>query len=321
VHAPTYLLVGRLSAMAAESDRDLLADLQPVAEQLLERHLAASREWHPHTFVPWSRGRDFEPDYQWSETESTLSPEVRSALFVNLLTEDNLPYYFRDVNRMFGAGEAWGEWTRRWTAEEGRHATVIRDYLTVTRAIDPVALERGRMIQMSKGEVPEPPTALDGLIYLTLQELATRISHHNTGKLIDDPVGYQVMKRVASDENHHFLFYRDAAKAAIERDPSSLVLAMERQVVDFDMPGTGIPDYNTHAKAIANAGIYDFALHYEQILEPIVLRYWGLQELEGLTGEAEASRERILASIERTRRVGQRLKERREKRQHQLSTV
>jgi acyl-[acyl-carrier-protein] desaturase len=307
--------------MAPESDRDLLADLRPVAEQLLERHLSSTREWHPHTFVPWSRGEDFDADYEWSEQESDLTPEVRSALFVNLLTEDNLPYYFRDVHRMFGAGEAWGEWARRWTAEEGRHATVIRDYLTVTRAIDPVALERARMIQMSKGEVPEPPSAADGFVYLTLQELATRISHHNTGKLIEDPAGYRVMKRVASDENHHFLFYRDAAKAAIERDPSTLVLAMERQVVDFDMPGTGIPDYNAHAKLIANAGIYDFALHYEQILEPIVLRYWGLPELEGLSGEAEAARERILASIERTRRVGQRLKERRDQRRSQLSGV
>jgi acyl-[acyl-carrier-protein] desaturase len=307
--------------MATESDRDLLAELQPVAEQLLERHLSSTREWHPHTFVPWSRGEDFDDDYEWSETESELTPEVRSALFVNLLTEDNLPYYFRDVNRMFGAGAAWGEWARRWTAEEGRHATVIRDYLTVTRAIDPVALERARMIQMSKGEVPEPPTATDGFVYLTLQELATRISHHNTGKLIADPAGYRVMKRVASDENHHFLFYRDAAKAALERDPSDVVLAMERQVIDFDMPGTGIPDYTSHARSIANAGIYDFSVHYEQILEPIVLRYWGLPDLEGLSGEAEAARERILASIERTRRVGQRIKERREQRRSQLSGV
>jgi acyl-[acyl-carrier-protein] desaturase len=34
---------------------------------------------------------------------------------------------------MFGRHAAWGEWDRRWTAEEGRHSIVIRDYLTVTR--------------------------------------------------------------------------------------------------------------------------------------------------------------------------------------------
>ena len=87
--------------------------------------------------VPYSRGRDFEPDYEWSPEETDLTPEARSALFVNLLTEDNLPYYFRDIERMFGPDGAWGEWVRRWTAEEGRHAVVIRDYLTVTRVIRP----------------------------------------------------------------------------------------------------------------------------------------------------------------------------------------
>ena len=62
---------------------------------------------------------------------------------------------------------------------------MIRDYLTVTRAIDPVQLERARMAQVECGEVPEPATPHDGFVYVALQELATRISHHNTGKLLD----------------------------------------------------------------------------------------------------------------------------------------
>lgn len=33
----------------------------------------------------------------------------------------------------------------RWRAEEGRHAIALRDYLVVTRNIDPVSLGRGRM--------------------------------------------------------------------------------------------------------------------------------------------------------------------------------
>ena len=81
---------------------------------------------------------------------------VRSALFVNLLTEDNLPYYFRTIEQMFGADSIWGVWVRRWTAEEGRHSIVIRDYLTVTRSVDPIALERARMHQVSTGITPDP---------------------------------------------------------------------------------------------------------------------------------------------------------------------
>lgn len=309
--------------MVIDADTAFLSDLEPVAEELLERHIGAVKEWHPHTFVPWSRGRDFEPDYEWAPEDSALSPEVRSALFVNLLTEDNLPYYFRDIERMFGGDGAWGEWVRRWTAEEGRHAVVIRDYLTVTRAIDPVALERGRMIQMSKGEVPEPPSAADGMCYVTLQELATRISHRNTGRSLEDQdrVGYDIMRRVATDENHHFLFYHDIAQAGFERNPSEMVQALERQLIGFAMPGTGIPDFAAHSKAIANAGIYDLINHHEQILDPVVMGFWDVGNLTGLTGEAEAARERVVAHIEKTGRIARRLKDKRAARQAELQSV
>ena len=87
----------------------------------------------------------------------------------------------------------WGEWTRRWTAEEGRHAIVIRDYLIVSRAIDPVALERGRMQQVSTGVTPELDGLCEALCYTTLQELATRIAHRNTGGILEDPAGKSIM--------------------------------------------------------------------------------------------------------------------------------
>ncbi|MEM7338029.1 MAG: acyl-ACP desaturase [Actinomycetota bacterium] len=303
--------------MVIDADIALLAELETEAEQALERHLSSVKNWHPHTMVPWSRGEDFEPDYEWSPEESAFPEEVRSALFVNLLTEDNLPYYFRDIERMFGREGAWGEWVRRWTAEENRHAVVIRDYLTVTRAVDPVELEEGRMVQMSGGKVPEPQSAADGLVYVTLQELATRISHRNTGLVMQehDRVGYDIMRRVAIDENHHFLFYRDMAKAMLDVNPSLVVKAMERQIIGFTMPGDGIPGFAAHAKAIAAAGIYDLASHYDQILDPVVMKFWDLPHIEGLDAEAEQARERAIAHIEKTGRVAQRLKERREAKQ------
>ncbi|MET0727249.1 MAG: acyl-ACP desaturase, partial [Acidimicrobiales bacterium] len=284
----------------------LLAELEPTAARLLDRHLASSKEWFPHDLVPWSRGRDFEPDYEWSPDEVQLPDEVRSSLFVNLLTEDNLPYYFRTIERMFGRDSAWGVWARRWTAEEGRHSIVIRDYLTVTRAIDPVTLERARMLQVECGLVPEPETPHDGFAYVALQELATRIAHHNTGKLLDDRAGYEVMKKVASDENRHHLFYRDLVTAAIELDPSGMVMAIERQVRTFEMPGTGIMDFEVHAKAIAKAGIYDFTVHHDSVLVPVILRHWNLTELEGLTPEAEEARARLVKRMERIARAGRR---------------
>ena len=300
------------------SSEALLIELEPTAAHLLERHLSSSKEWFPHQLVPWSLGEDFEPGYEWSPDDVRLPAEVRSALFVNLLTEDNLPYYFRTIERMFSGDSAWGAWARRWTAEEGRHSIVIRDYLTVTRAIDPVQLERARMAQVECGEVPEPETPHDGFAYVALQELATRIAHHNTGKLLDDKAGYEVMKKVASDENRHHLFYRDLVSAALEVDPSEMVRAIERQVRTFEMPGTGILDYDVHAKAIAKAAIYDFGIHHDQILVPVVLRHWGIEQLEGLDAEAEQARDALVKRIGRIGKAGRRFAARRDE---QLASV
>ena len=301
--------------MPLSSDAALLAELEPTVERLYERHLSQSREWHPHALVPWSRGRDYPPGYEWSQDESSVSPQARSALFVNVLTEDNLPYYFREVEYKFGRDGAWGQWVRRWTAEEGRHGQVLHDYLAVTRSLDPVQLERARMAQVQCGKVPEPPDALETLAYVALQELATRISHFNTGRHLDDPAGKAIMRRVAYDENLHFLFYRDMMEAALEVDPSSAVVAITNQVSTFAMPGVGIAGFDAHARTIANAGIYDLAIHHDQILKPVVMRDWNLPSLSGLSGVAEAARERLMKVVERIGRLGRRMVERRAERQ------
>ena len=290
----------------------MLNELEPTVAQLLDKHLATAKEWFPHELVPWGRGRDFEPGSDWDPNEVSMDPAVRSSLFVNLLTEDNLPYYFRSIDSLFGRDTAWGTWARRWTAEEGRHSIVLRDYLTVTRTLDPVALERARMNQVEKGETPAVDIATDGIVYVTLQELATRIAHHNTGKLLDDKAGYEVMKRVAADENRHHLFYRDLGTAALELDPSAMVLAMERQVRDFEMPGTGIVDFESHSMAIARAGIYDFTVHHDSVLVPVILRHWNVEAIEGLSPDAEDARARLVKRMERIARVGRRFSARRD---------
>jgi acyl-[acyl-carrier-protein] desaturase len=298
------------------NEQEILSELTPVVEQLLERHLETTKEWFPHEHIPHSRGRDIEPGHQWSEEDAMLaghqlSAEVRSALYVNLLTEDNLPYYFRSVESMFGAEGAWGAWVRRWTAEEGRHSMVIYGYLAATQAIDLVELERGRMAQVARGETPEPASLHEGFVYLALQELATRISHRNTGLQIGDPVGYDVMKRVCGDENLHQLFYRDLAAAAVQVDPNTMMIAMEKQVRTFSMPGTGIPNFDEHSRRIAKAGIYDLQIHHEQILAPVVLRQWDAANISGLTGDGAVAQEKLMKRMATSERVANRYAEKR----------
>lgn len=304
------------------SDAALTEELAPTVAGLVDRHLTNTKEWFPHRLVPWSRGEDMDADYEWDPSETTLSEEVQSAMIVDLLTEDNLPYYFETIYNLFGKHEPWGVWARRWTAEEGRHSIVIRDYLHVTRAVDLDELERGRMAQVSLGEVPHPETVQDGLAYVTMQELATKISHRNTGRLLDDKVGYQVMAKVAGDEQLHHVFYRDAATAALEADPDGMVLAIDRQVRNFAMPGTGIPGFAAHAKRIARAQIYDMQIHLEQILRPMVVDQWKLPELEGLSPEAEEARESVLKYLDRVDSAAKKMAARRDRQaERELATA
>ena len=70
---------------------ELHTELDPVVAELYDRHMATAKEWFPHEFVPWGRGRDF-ADAPWDPDQSPVSEAARIALMVNLLTEDNLPY-------------------------------------------------------------------------------------------------------------------------------------------------------------------------------------------------------------------------------------
>ena len=247
-----------------------------------------------------------------------MPDSLRSALFVNLLTEDNLPYYFQTIDRMFGRKGIWREWSHRWTAEEARHSIALRDFMTVTRMLDPRTLEDGRMSQMSGGQVPEPDLAGRRIRV----RRAARAGHphrppqHRPGAarhLPDHPAGeagYELISRVAADENFHFLFYRDLTSAALEIAPSLVVPAIERQVREFEMPGTGIPGFKRHAQAIANAGLYNLLQHHEQILEPVVMKWWKIESLQGLTAEAEQAREALIRQIQRIGTAARRLADR-----------
>jgi acyl-[acyl-carrier-protein] desaturase len=281
----------------------LLAEVEPVAARLLDRHLHAIKEWFPHEFIPYSLGRDYDKE-PWTPDQPRLTGVAQTAFEVGLLTEDNLPSYHRIIHKMFSKGDgAWKNWINRWTAEEGRHAIVIRDYLVVTRNIDPVALERGRMQTVLTGYDLEADV-LEGLAYTAFQELATRISHQNTGRYSRDPVADKIMKRVAIDENLHMVFYRDALAAMIEVAPSAVVSAITRQVLTFQMPGTGISGFRRKAARMADAGIYDPRIHHDDVLWPL-LRYWRVFELEGLDADAERDRQRLhqfLGALDQTAR-------------------
>jgi acyl-[acyl-carrier-protein] desaturase len=299
--------------MRAATTRDLLGELEPEVERLLERHLGVAEEWFPHDYVPYGQGRDFDAA-PWTPDQPRLDGVARTAMYVNLLTEDNLPSYHREIHAMFARRDsAWTTWVHRWTAEEGRHAIVLRDYLVVTRNEDPVKLERGRMEVVQRGYDRGDRDPLHGLAYVSFQELATRISHRNTGRYSNDPVADRIMARVAADENLHMILYRDLVAAALHVDPSATVRAIADEVIDFAMPGAVMTGFGPAAARIADAGIYDPRNHLDDVVQPL-LRHWQVFDVEGLDGAAQRRRDELAAVLDGLETTARRFVEKREAR-------
>ncbi|MEO6702535.1 MAG: acyl-ACP desaturase [Jatrophihabitantaceae bacterium] len=272
----------------------LLQELEPVVAANLDRHLAAAKPWQPHDYVPWSEGKNFAflGGTDWDPAESRLDPVAKVAMVVNLLTEDNLPSYHREIATRFSRDGAWGEWVGQWTAEEGRHGIALRDYLVVTRGVDPVRLEDLRMQHMVAGYDSGDKTPLQAVAYVSFQELATRVSHRNTGKAAGCPIAEQLLTRIALDENLHMVFYRNLVSAAFEIEPDATMSAVRDEVVGFQMPGANMPDYLRNSVTIAKAGIYDLRLHHDAVVAP-VLKFWNVFTRTDLGPAGEQAREEL----------------------------
>ena len=272
---------------------ELVVSVEPEIARLMDEHRDRRQHWYAHDVVPWEMGRSFR-DEPWNESQATLSPEVRTALQLNLLTEDNLPYYHAKIASSFAEDSPMAEWSRLWTAEEGQHSIAIRNYLLATRNCDPALLEDERVATVSKGWRYDSPCPVEVFAYTSAQELATRISHRNAGVKADCEIAHEVMTRVAADENHHFMFYRGVTTAMLKQAPALVLEAIHRVLADFRMPGTGIPNFNRRAVSIARSGIYNLRIHAEQVVQPL-LRYWRIDALEGLDARATEIQEKILA--------------------------
>ncbi|EIU31291.1 acyl-ACP desaturase [Mycobacteroides abscessus] len=296
------------------TDLELLYELEPVVEENVHRHLGVTKDWNPHDYVPWSEGKNYKAlgGQDWDPEQSKLSEVAKIAMITNLLTEDNLPSYHREIAMNFTMDGPWGTWVNRWTAEENRHGIAIRDYLVVTRSVDPVELEKLRVEQMTRGFSPGQnrqggdelfaESLFDSVVYVTFQELATRVSHRNTGKACAEPVADELLKRISTDENLHMIFYRNLVEAGMHIAPDQALKSIHKVLDNFKMPGYTIPGFRRNAVTIATGGVYDPQSHLDEVVMP-VLRKWRIFERDDISSEGEWYREdldRIIGDLKKT---------------------
>lgn len=294
--------------MALDEQYELLEAIQADVEGLVADHEQRRKHWYFHELIPWERGESFK-DKPWDESQCTLSENARTSLVLNLLTEDNLPWYHRGLALDLPEHPIWEKWLGIWTAEEGQHAIAIRTYLLASRNSDPRALENDRMDTMKAGWRGNFASPIELLAYTSAQELATRVAHRNAGDITDDKAALDLMRKISTDENHHFVFYRGVLSALLRENASAVLKEIHNSFVDFRMPGSGIPGFLRRSVNIARAGVYNLRIHHDRVLQPL-LEYWNIGSLSGLTSEAAEFQEKIMGLPDRVLRSAERFEAR-----------
>ncbi|MGB0969456.1 MAG: acyl-ACP desaturase, partial [Mycobacterium sp.] len=144
----------------------------------------------------------------------------------------------------------------------------------------------------------------DSVVYVSFQELATRISHRNTGKACDETIADQLLARVSADENLHMIFYRDVSAAGLDIAPNQAMKSVHKVLRNFRMPGTTVPEFRRKAVIIAVGGVYDPRIHLNEVVMP-VLKKWRIFEREDFTGEAAWMRDDLGLLIEELEEAGE----------------
>ncbi|MGQ4598166.1 acyl-ACP desaturase [Nocardia sp. R6R-6] len=256
------------------TDRELLESLAVDVELILRKHIDAADGWQPHDFVPWDNGRNFAflGGIDWTPEQSELSETARLALTVSVLIADNLPSYHREVGKYLRTG-AWWRWVGRWTAEENRHEIMIRNYLMVTRAVDPVELERLRMEQMTKGFRRPAMHLLDALATCAFEEASSALRHRNIAALQENPQVTAIAERIALDDELQSAVFADLIAAALELVPDQAMRAIADRVAGFEVPAIILPDGRSSDEVLAAAGVYDRAAEGELVFAPLLKRW------------------------------------------------
>ena len=193
----------------------LTLELEPVVEANMDRHLGTEEIWFAHDYVPFDRGENFAflGGRDWDPSQATLPRAITDACEILLLLKDNLAGQHRELVEHFILEDWWGRWLGRWTAEEHLHAIALREYLVVTREVDPTANEEARVQYVMKGYRADTYTQVETLVYMAFSERSYAVFCRNLAAQIEEPILAGLIDRIARDEARHEEILRQPRRA------------------------------------------------------------------------------------------------------------
>ncbi|WP_236977671.1 MULTISPECIES: acyl-ACP desaturase [Mycobacterium] len=256
----------------------LTLELEPVVEANVDRHLRTEDIWFAHDYVPFDRGENFAflGGRDWDPSQATLPRSITDACEILLLLKDNLAAHHREFVEHFILEDYWGRWIGRWTAEEHLHAIALREYLVVTREVDPTANEQARVQYVMKGYRAEHYSQVETLVYMALSERSYGTFCRNLAARIEEPILAGLIDRIARDEARHEEFFANLVAHLLDYTHDETIAAIAARAADLEVPGADIEAYADKLQNVADAGIFDAAQLQQVISERITA--WGLAD-------------------------------------------
>ncbi len=260
----------------------LTRELDPVVQENLARHVATEELWYAHDFVPFDQGENFAflGGRDWDPSSVTLPQHVTDALEILLIGKDNLAGYHRELVEHFILDSKWGRWLGRWTAEEHLHAIALRNYLVVTREIDPTANEEVRVQHVMKGYRAETYSQLETLAFMAMLERAHAVFCRNLQAQITEPVLKNMVGRIARDEERHEEFFANLVAHCLTTQREETIAAIASRAAGLDVIGADIDAYRDKVRVVAEAGIFDAAALRQAISDRV--SDWGVADAPAL---------------------------------------
>ncbi len=287
--------------------------------------------WQPSDYTPdLSTDEGFEALRELRDEASRLPEDALIILVGDMITEEALPSYASWISTLEGVeatGEprtAWGAWNRAWCGEENRHGDLLNRWLYLSGRVNMREVEvTVQNLIADGGDTQSENDPYRTFIYTSFQEVATRISHLNVGKIARS-VGaeklYNLSAKISGDEHRHARAYKYFISKILEVDTNETLLAFQDMMKKkITMPamymrerGEKVGDtFKKFEEVAKRSGVYT-GWDYVEIVEQL-LKEWDVEHLTDLSPAAAKAQDYLCRLPERYRTLLERVQSRQPK--------
>ena len=303
---------------------EVMQFLEKNVDSFVEQFLIpVEKIWQPTDFLPNSESENFAEEVkELREIAKDLPYDFWVVLVGDTITEEALPTYESWLMEVEGvdneARNGWSKWVRHWTGEENRHGDLLNKYLYLSGRVNMREVEITTHHLINDGfDIGTGKDPYKNFVYTSFQELATYVSHNRVAQMAKkygDNKLSKMCKLIAGDEMRHHNEYSEFVNQIFQVDPSEMMLAfqymMKQKIV---MPAHFLREsgqkissaFEQFSDSAQRIGVYT-AADYVDIMQKLIDK-WKIDQMNGLTDEAEKARDYLMKLPARMAKVSERL--------------